>query len=352
MPLLAASARTSSGRADRLRLDLLGDPPDHSRQRLAGADLDRLGHALRRPSRRRSRASAPARSPARPAAAGSPRDRSPPRPSTLATSGTDRRRDRHLRPAPPPSPPPPAASARNGTARSPAAAAPASRRAPWRSPPPAPPPPGRPTPPPAPDRCRSPPRRPRPRAASAATASAAARSSPSSAAIAPSPTGTASCIACAAQPQHPRGVGERHRPRGAERRIFPQRMPGDEGRRRSTPKPSASIARIAAIEVAISAGCAFRVSVSAAIVALPDQRRQLLARAPRPPRRTPPAPPDRPRARSRPMPTTCAPLPRKDECPHLVPPVRWISPFLAARRGGVHRLSARRGPRPRRASRR
>ena len=67
---------TSSGGADRPGLDFLRDAPDHARQRLAGADLDRLGHALPGHPGHALAPAHPARSPARPAAGGSPRGRS------------------------------------------------------------------------------------------------------------------------------------------------------------------------------------------------------------------------------------------------------------------------------------
>ena len=48
--------------------------------------------------------------------------------------------------------------------------------------------------------------------------------------MAPSPTGTAFCIAFSAQPEQTRGVLEAQRARGAKRRIFAERVAGDEGR--------------------------------------------------------------------------------------------------------------------------
>ena len=267
--------RTSPGPFTARVAIVLVDPPDHARQRLARADLDRLGHALRGHPQH---ALAPAH-PARHLL-----DQQPPDLVRIAD-----RRGRHIghqrhgrrlrsppRPAPPPSPPPPAASARNGTARSPAAASPAWRRAPWRSPPPARPPPGARRPPPAPDRCRSPPRRPRPAPPPPPPPRprrSRARAAPPSR---PRPTGTASCIA-RPRSRSSRAVSPRLiAPAAQSAEYSPSECPATKAAR-SMPNPSASSARSAAIEVAISAGCAFSVSVSVGDVAVPDQRRQLLA---------------------------------------------------------------------------
>ena len=105
---------------------------------------------------------------------------------------------------------------------------------------------------------------PPPACASAATASAAARSSPSSAAIAPSPTGTASCIACP-RSLSSRAVSSSRSALAAQSAEYsPSECPATKAAE-VTGTPSASSAFIAAIEVAISAGWALRVSVNSAI---------------------------------------------------------------------------------------
>ena len=55
-------------------------------------------------------------------------------------------------------------------------------------------------------------------------------STPISAAMAPTPTGHRLLHRPAADTQKPRGIGDRQRPRRGERRIFAQRVPGDESR--------------------------------------------------------------------------------------------------------------------------
>ncbi len=103
-----------------------------------------------------------------------------------------------------------------------------------------------------------------PSAASAATAAAAAKSRPRSAAIAPTPTGTASCIA-RPRMRKSRAVSDSVSAPAAQRAEYsPKECPATKAACVS-PKPSASSARKAAIEVAISAGCAFCVRVSSAM---------------------------------------------------------------------------------------
>mmetsp|Transcript_9440 Transcript_9440/g.15675 ORF Transcript_9440/g.15675 Transcript_9440/m.15675 type:complete len:265 (-) Transcript_9440:90-884(-) len=111
-----------------------------------------------------------------------------------------------------------------------------------------------------------------PSAASAATAVTASKSRPNTAAIAPTPTGTASCIAVPRM-RSKRAVSAMLRTPAAQSAEYsPSEWPATKDAR-SMPTPSASSARIAAIDVAIIAGCAFWVSVS--VSRSPSQIRSL-----------------------------------------------------------------------------
>ena len=296
--------------AGELAVDALGQAGQH----LAGADLDDLVHAGCAASPARFRASAPGRSPARPAARGSRPGRCTGAALTLATSGTTGARELdlgqrlghlvggglHQR-------------AMEGRAhrqhdRAPRAAL--GGDAPRR----ARPPPCR----------RSPPPGPAPlslaqshtsalRRASAATCARRSISMPSSAAIAPSPTGTARCMARPRRFKQPRRIGKRQRARRRERRIFAERMAGDESGvalRRSSP-PSRSSTRIDREARRHQRRLRVLGEDELALRPLEHQAREILAAARRrPPRRSSRAVAKAP-ASSRPMPTACDPWPGK-----------------------------------------
>ena len=98
-----------------------------------------------------------------------------------------------------------------------------------------------------------------PCAASAATATAASKSSPSSAAMAPDADRHGLLHGLAARAQKPRRIGDGERACRGQRRIFAERMAGDElgiALARSRPASVCST-RMTASDTAISAGCAF-----------------------------------------------------------------------------------------------
>jgi hypothetical protein len=99
-----------------------------------------------------------------------------------------------------------------------------------------------------------------PAAASAAIASTAARSRPRIAAIAPSPTGTAACIASPRSRSRRAASGTVRLPAAQRAEYSPSEWPATKS---GAASPSASSARKAASEVAIRAGWAFAVRVSA-----------------------------------------------------------------------------------------
>ena len=237
-----------------------------------------------------------------------------------------RRLDRRPSPAPPPWRRRPAASARNGTARTPAAASRA-----WR--------PcalaistARSTAALSPETTTWPPPlslatwQTSPCAASAATAAAASNSSPSSAAMAPAPTGTAFCMAWPRMRSSRAVSAMRERAGRGKRRIFAERMAGDELR----------VAR------EIDAGLGLqhahrrerhrhqrRLRVLGQRERLgrplPHDRRRASRRAPRRPRRRPRAPAAKASASALPMPTAWLPCPGKTKATDIPHPSRMSS---------------------------
>ena len=129
--------------------------------------------------------------------------------------------------------------------------------------------------------------------------------------MAPSPTGTAFCIAWPRSFSSRAASASLSAPRRRQRRIFAERMAGDEAAacRQTSSSPSRSSTRTTAMLTAISAGWAFSVSVSSLsgpsniscesfwpqrLVDLLEHLRAPAAKA---------------SARARPMPTACEPCP-------------------------------------------